>query len=88
MINGHEVIVYKGDFSANPFGDRHPMLGGKKLNFLEPKLNRDGIKANFDYRSAGAWDEELIKDAVLMRVNGYSYVLIDYKRPFYVKTHF
>lgn len=86
LINGHEVIVYKGDFSANPFGDKHPMLGGKKLNFLEPKLNRDGIKSNFDYRSAGVWDEELIKDAVLMRVNGYSYVLIDYKRPFYVKN--
>ncbi|AJD29202.1 histidine kinase [Clostridium sporogenes] len=88
LINGHEVIVYKGDFSANPFGDKHPMLGGKKLNFLEPKLNRDGIKADFDYRSAGVWDEELIKNAVLMQINGNSYMLIDYKKPFYVEDTF
>ncbi|AJD29325.1 histidine kinase [Clostridium sporogenes] len=84
-INGHEVIVYKGDFSANPFGDRHPMLGGKKLNFLEPKLNRVGIQDNTKYQSINIWEEDLIKNAILMRTNPYSYMLIDYKKPFHVQ---
>lgn len=64
------------------------MLGGKKLNFLEPKLNRVGIQDNTKYQSINIWEEDLIKNAILMRTNPYSYMLIDYKNHFMYKMFY
>ncbi|AJE13211.1 hypothetical protein [Clostridium botulinum] len=93
-INGHKVTVYKGDFSANPFGDQYPMLGGKKLNFLDGNTSREVIVPNEPYSSDShdknnAWNKKaLIKNAIVLRTQGYSYTLIDYKKPYYIKDLF
>ncbi|KEI94990.1 hypothetical protein N496_18635 (plasmid) [Clostridium botulinum A2B3 87] len=84
-INGKEVTIWKGDFTGNPYGNGAPWMGGKRLDFFDKSLGREGIQANNYNDSNRVWTDKLVKNAILMRTSDNAYTLIDYKKPFCTK---